>query len=215
LLIPYRRRPRQLGDKIDKLARLAVQQDLGAVYTELRTQVQCPEDYLHGKAPGSRPPLICSELDEISALQLTDATGYLPDDILVKVDRASMFYGLEARVPLLDPRLVEFGWRLPPRLKIRDRQGKWILRQALYRHVPRALVDRPKSGFSVPVDDWLRGPLRAWAEGLLMDGDSAGDVVDMASVHNLWRGHLGGKMQAGRALWPLLMLIAWINYWRP
>ena len=215
LLIPYRRRPRQLGDKIDKLARLALQQDLGAVYTELRTQVQCPEDYLHGKAPGSRPPLICSELDEISALQLTDATSYLPDDILVKVDRASMFYGLEARVPLLDPRLVEFGWRLPPRLKIRDRQGKWILRQALYRHVPRALVDRPKSGFSVPVDDWLRGPLRAWAEGLLMDGDSAGDVVDMASVHNLWRGHLGGKMQAGRALWPLLMLIAWINYWRP
>jgi asparagine synthase (glutamine-hydrolysing) len=215
LLIPYRRRPRQLGDKIDKLARLAHQRDLGSVYAELRTQIRSPEHYLSCQAHGSATPVICSGLDDVSALQLVDAGGYLPDDILVKVDRASMFYGLEARVPLLDQRLVDFSWRLDPRLKIRDSQGKWILRELLYRHVPRELVDRPKSGFSVPVDDWLRGPLRAWADGLLMDGDSAQDVVDLASVRNLWRGHIEGKIQAGRSLWPLVMLVAWIDYWRP
>ncbi|MBV5335473.1 asparagine synthase C-terminal domain-containing protein, partial [bacterium] len=147
-------------------------------------------------------------------MQLRDLTTYLPDDVLTKVDRASMAYGLEARVPLLDPRIVEFAWRLPMRFKLRDGRGKWLLRRVLARHVPPALFERPKSGFAVPIADWLRGPLRPWAEELLDPRAMiAGGVIEPGPVRALWARHLAGTTDAAGPLWTVLTALAWSRHW--
>ncbi len=141
-----------------------------------------------------------------------DTVGYLPDDILHKVDRAAMSVALETRVPLLDHRLVELAWRLPDRMRVRDGSGKWVLREVLARHVPRPLFERPKAGFAIPLGVWLRGPLAPWAEALLSP-DALGDdgLLDVGEVGRLWRAHRSGRWDASRDLWPLLMFQAWRN----
>ncbi len=142
-----------------------------------------------------------------------DLVGYLPDDILAKVDRASMASGLEARAPLLDHRLVEFMWRLPLSMRIRDGRGKWLLRRIVDRHVPPALMDRPKTGFGLPIGAWLRGPLRAWAEPLLAPAAlEEGAGFDAAVISAVWRRHLAGHAEELR-LWPVLMFQAWRARW--
>lgn len=145
-------------------------------------------------------------------MMAVDSQTYMTDDILVKVDRAAMANSLETRVPLLDHRVVEFAWRLPLSMKIRDGKGKWILRELLYRHVPRELIERPKKGFSIPLGSWLKGPLREWAESLL---DPA-LLVQQGYFHpgpirKLWQQHLTGKCDRSRQLWSILMFQAWLQ----
>jgi len=139
---------------------------------------------------------------------------YLPDDILVKLDRASMSVGLEGREPLLDHRVLEFAWRLPHRLRISGGSGKWLLRRVLDRYVPRALVERPKMGFGVPIDAWLRGPLRGWAEDLLSEKSlrEAG-LLDPAPVRQQFAEHLSGRRNRQYSLWGALMVQAWHRRW--
>jgi asparagine synthase (glutamine-hydrolysing) len=136
--------------------------------------------------------------------------SYLVDDILVKVDRASMAVSLESRVPMLDHRFVEYALALPFEYKQRDGQSKWALRQVLYKHVPRALVDRPKQGFGVPLGQWLREPLREWAESLLSESAlKAHAPFNVANVRALWAAHLRHEHDHSPALWSTLMFQAW------
>jgi asparagine synthase (glutamine-hydrolysing) len=147
---------------------------------------------------------------------LADQMFYLPDDLLAKVDRASMATSLEVRAPLLDHRLIELAWRLDPHLKIRGRETKWILRALLERDVPRALFERPKMGFSVPVRAWLTGPLRPWAEDLLSpDVLRRIPLLDAAVVRREWQALLDGRAGNGVGMWTVLQLIAWWRQWSP
>lgn len=140
-----------------------------------------------------------------------DLVGYLPNDILVKVDRAAMAVSLETRMPFLDHRLIEFAWRLPFNFKIEGDQTKAILRRLLHRYVPKGLVDRPKMGFGAPIDEWLRGPLREWAEALL-DPRLLGEqgYLDAKVIERLWRDHLSGTVDEQRRLWVILMFQSWL-----
>ena len=152
--------------------------------------------------------------DPILKMMLTDQMTYLPDDILVKVDRASMAVALELRAPLLDHRVIELAWRLPQKYKIREGRSKWLLRRILDKYVPAKLIDRPKSGFGIPFGQWLRDPLREWVEDLLdekklkQEGFFQADVV-----RQYWQEHLSGQCNWQYKLWPILMFQAWKNRW--
>jgi asparagine synthase (glutamine-hydrolysing) len=145
-----------------------------------------------------------------------DLVGYLPDDILTKLDRAAMAASLETRVPFLDRDVLETAWRLPMTVKLHGGTTKWILRQVLYRHVPRALVERPKMGFGLPIGSWLRGPLRPWAEDLLAERRLRNQgLLDPAPVRAAWQQHVAGQRDLGYELWDILALQAWLDRWMP
>ena len=158
---------------------------------------------------GVTPP---PRLDGPQRLQYLDAVRYLPDDILVKVDRAAMGVSLETRVPFLDHRVVEFAWSLPLHLRWREGRGKWLLRRVLDRYVPRELIERPKMGFSVPLADWLRGPLREWGAELLAPGRlRAEGFLEPAVLQRFWQEHQSGARDWKYPLWDALMFQAWLE----
>jgi asparagine synthase (glutamine-hydrolysing) len=165
---------------------------------------------------GAEPPTMLTGLDavppggDLERMMYLDLTSYLPDDILVKVDRAAMATSLETRMPFLDHRLVEFALSLPLSISRAEGTPKWPLRQLLYKRVPRALVDRPKMGFGIPVNAWLRGALRDWAENLLdRKRLEAGGLLRPQPVREAWEDHLSGRRDCQYFLWNVLMFEAW------
>ncbi len=215
-LIPRRFRPAQPADKLRKLAHVLGLDEAG-VYQRLVSQYEFPAALSPRAAEHSGLSWTSGQIGamptSLDRMQLLDLLTYLPDDILQKVDRASMAVALEARPPLLDHRIVEFAWALPQRFKIRNGQSKWLLRRVAERMVPQALLKRPKMGFGIPLADWLRGPLRDWAEDLLEPARLGGGLLDVAEVRQLWSDHLGGGRNWAYALWTVLMFEAWRRRW--
>ena len=219
MAVPRRFRPPQAGDKMHKLASVLTKVGDG-YYQSLVSHWTEPERIVAG---GREPDGLFSDPrvreavpDLIERMQYLDTLTYLPDDILTKVDRASMAVSLEARVPLLDHRVVAFSWSLPPAMKVKNGAGKWLLRQVLYRYVPPDLVDRPKMGFGVPIDVWLRGPLRDWAEDLLDERRlKAEGILNPAPIRAKWSEHLAGKINWQYLIWDVLMFQAWKARWLP
>jgi asparagine synthase (glutamine-hydrolysing) len=211
------RKPNQIGDKIHKLASVLGTHGADALYRRLVTHWE-PSQVAPGigEAKGILwDASIAAEFpDLLDRMQFLDLVTYLPDDILTKVDRASMAVALEARVPLLDHRVVEHAWRLPQKMKIRKGNSKWLLREVLHRYVPRHIMERPKMGFGVPLGEWLRGPLRDWAENLLSEQRlrEAG-LLDAAMVRRYWQEHLSGHRNWQYLIWDVLMLEAWRERW--
>ncbi len=214
--LPRRLQVSSLPDRLPKLAEVLSHRSGQAFYRDLVSHAKDPAALVLGAHepetmldhPGDLPPL--PGLRE--RMMLLDMQTYLPDDILTKVDRASMAVSLEARVPLLDHRVVEFAWRVPTDLKYRNGESKWLLRQVLYRHVPRELMERPKMGFGVPIEQWLRGPLRDWGEDLLDEKRLREDgILAPGPIRRMWQEHVSGKRRWHYHLWDVLMLQAWLD----
>ncbi len=213
LVVPSRVRPRLLGEKIHKLASVLLEDSVG-FHRRLATQWSVASHLVEGAAEPDES-LYASAVrerftDDVSWMQYLDTLTYLPDDILTKVDRASMAVALEVRVPLLDHRVVELSWRLPQRFKLRGGVGKWLLRQIAYKYVPKGLLERPKMGFGVPIDQWLRGPLKDWAEDLLNPSSlSAAGLLKPMPIAEKWAEHQAGTRNWQHFLWNVLMFEAW------
>ncbi len=204
-----------IGDKVHKLATMLGASDADDAYLRVISHWMDPSRLVLGAddppSPAERTDGWLPE-DITERIMYLDLLTYLPDDILAKVDRASMSVGLEARVPLLDPRVVEFAWRLPLQMKIRNGRSKWLLRQVLSRYVPDALIDRPKTGFGVPIAEWLRGPLRGWAEALVDEGRLRDDgFLEPTVIRSMWQEHLSGKRNHQYPLWDVLMFGSWLE----
>jgi asparagine synthase (glutamine-hydrolysing) len=212
-LLPSRYRWPMSGDRLHKGAALLRAADGVALYRDLISNID-PAGLVLGAGEAAtaltRPLPVLPTLTD--RMLLLDILQYLPDILLVKLDRAAMATSLETRVPMLDHRVVEFAWRLPLHYKNRDGQGKWLLRRVLHRHVPPALVDRPKMGFGVPIDSWLRGPLRDWAEALLDEARLRREgYFDPVPIRQKWREHLSGHRAWHYHLWDILMFQAWLE----
>ena len=205
-----------MGDKLHKVAAIANASSADDLYRSLVLHWNDSRSLVLGEtdralaAPAT--PLEITGLSQVERMMAADLTTYLPDDILVKVDRAAMGVSLETRIPMLDHRVVEFAWRLPQSLKLRGGETKWALRQVLYRYVPKALIERPKMGFAVPIGAWLRGPLRAWAESLLEEARLRREgFLDPRPIRLKWREHLAGTRNWQYHLWDVLMFQAWLE----
>lgn len=214
--LPSSMRFANTGDKLHKGAQVLSNATLDDLYLGLVSHWDDPAALVLGGAEpltllrGEAPPL--TGLDGVQRMMALDLLTYLPDDILVKVDRAAMSVSLETRVPFLDHRVVEFAWRLPQSMKLRDGVSKWALRQVLYKYVPRTLIERPKMGFGVPIDSWLRGPLRDWAETLLAEPRLRSEgYFDPAQLRRKWHEHLSGQRNWQYHLWDVLMFQSWLE----
>jgi len=214
--LPQRLRYTALGDRLHKLSNVMQMDSREDFYRSFISQFKKPEDIvIGGTEPSSlftQPNLWPKVSDFREMMMYFDTKTYLPDDILTKVDCASMEVSLEARVPLLDHRVVEFAWNLPLEFKVRDGQSKWLLRQVLYRYLPREMMDRPKMGFGVPIEQWLRGPLRDWAEALLDPNllQTQG-YFDPVPIRTMWDELQTGKRRWHEPLWTILMFQAWLE----
>ncbi|MEM9714956.1 MAG: asparagine synthase (glutamine-hydrolyzing) [Pseudomonadota bacterium] len=213
-ILPKNLRTSNLADRIPKLAEILSHDDAQQLYRSLISHSKDPSQLV---LVSQEPETVLSKSHEFdhlndleSRMMLLDMLTYLPDDILTKVDRASMAVSLEARVPLLDHRVVEFALRTPTQFKHRDGQGKWLIKQVLYRHVPRNLMERPKMGFGVPIEHWLRGPLREWAEDLLDENRLRDEgIFDPKPIRKMWHEHLNEDRRWHYYLWDVLMFQAW------
>lgn len=213
--LPRKFQQRSHGDKLHKLAEILLASNSQEFYRGLISHWKSPASVV---LDSTEPATALSEGDHIhlpnflERMMYVDSVSYLPDDILVKVDRASMAVSLESRIPLLDHRIVEFAWQIPLAMKIRNGQGKWLLRQVLYKYVPQQLIERPKMGFGVPIDSWLRGPLREWAENLLDEGRLKKEsFFNPEPIRTKWNEHLSGKRNWQYYLWDILMFQAWLD----
>jgi asparagine synthase (glutamine-hydrolysing) len=212
--LPARVSRARLGEKLHKGAAMLAARDPEQVYRPLLTHWSDPSSVVRGASEhrdaAVDPSRWAALSDATERMMFLDAISYLPDDILVKVDRAAMAVSLETRVPLLAPKVVEFAWGLPLSDKIRDSGGKWPLRQVLHRYVPREMVERPKMGFGVPVGEWVRGPLREWAEDLLDPSAlAAAGLLEPEVVSRTWNEHKTGVRDWSYPVWNVLMLVAW------
>lgn len=215
-LLPFESRVTLPGDRIHKLASFSRASSPEEVYLNLVSHWKNPESVVN---QAKEPLTVLTDQsrwadlsDFVQHMQYLDMTSYLPDDILVKVDRAAMGVGLETRVPFLNHKIVEYAWKLPQDMKVRDGQGKWILRQVLKRYMPDNLIERPKMGFGVPIDQWLRGPLKGWAEELV-DPDRIKNegFFDPAPISEKWKEHSMSKRNWSYYLWDILMFQAWLE----
>lgn len=213
--LPQRWHIRIPGDKLHKLAGIMGAADPQTLYADLVSATRRPGDYMQHAAAGTPNSTLFPSQPAMSMAQwimLCDTKNYMPDDILTKVDRASMAVSLESRVPFLDADLYAWAWRLPMSMKIRNGSGKWALKQVLYRHVPQALVDRPKFGFGIPMDNLLRGPLRDWVDETLSPARvKSQGVLKPAAVDALVSEHMRGHANNSFLLWNLLVLTTWID----
>ena len=205
-----------LGYKLHKGANVLNSSSIRELHFKLASLIQDPSNWLINSS--EHKTILndgidrLSQFDEIEQMMFYDIMTYLPSDILTKVDRAAMAVSLETRVPFLDPKVIEFSTLLPIEYKIRNGVSKWALREVLYKHVPRNLIERPKMGFAVPMADWLRGPLRDWAEMLLNERRLSSDgFFNESIVRNKWSEHLTGKRNWHYQLWNILMFQAWLE----
>ena len=214
--VPKLKNFNNIGDKLHKGAGVLDSNSINELYLGLVSHNRNPSNLvinsIEPKTLLTDSSSYLDQLNDVQKMMALDLVTYLPDDILVKVDRASMGVSLESRVPFLDHRIVEFSWKLPMSMKINNGSSKWVLRQMLYKYVPKELIERPKMGFGIPIDNWLRGPLRDWAENLLDENRLRKEgYFHPKPIREMWAAHLSGHRNMQYSLWNILMFQAWLE----